>query len=100
MQGFIAVAIMAWTCILSCTDCAGVEANQEHIDATFPELLVDAVSPNLVHRGAGENNPSISDGELIAVRLEAIGVYDTIGMGAALKGPGLWTPPDLELLDD
>ena len=37
---------------------------------------------------------------LLAVRLEAVGVHDTDGMGAALAGLGLRTPDDLDLLDD
>ena len=103
MQTFIAVATVA-QCILLCTDAqqlvlgasAGVEGNDPHTDTKFPEL--DVASPNLVR--AGENNPPISEGELLAARLEAVGVHDVDGMSAALKGLGLQTPADLELLDD
>jgi hypothetical protein len=37
---------------------------------------------------------------MLAARLVAVGVHDVDRMGAALKGLGLRTPADLELLDD
>jgi hypothetical protein len=37
---------------------------------------------------------------LLAARLEAVGLHDPHGMGAALEGLGLRTPADLALLDD
>jgi hypothetical protein len=42
----------------------------------------------------------MSEGELLAARLEVVGVHDADGMSAALAGLGLWTLADLELLDD
>jgi hypothetical protein len=103
-QSFIAAATVA-LCILLSTGVlvegasespAGVEANHPHTDAIFPELNV--ASQNLAR--AGENTPLMNEGELLAARLEAVGVYDTDGMGVALEGLGLRTPADLELLDE
>jgi hypothetical protein len=108
MQSFFAVATVA-RCILLCTapvegaSTAGVEANHPHTDATtalsFQELNAHVASPNLA-RVSGDNSPPISEAELLAARLEAVGVHDVDGMGAALEGLGLRTPADLELLDD
>ena len=93
MQIFIAVATVA-QCILLCA-ALGVEgasaptgvteANIPHIDTIFPELNV--ASPNLAR--AGENSPPINEGELLAARLDTIGVHDADGMGAALEDLGL-----------
>ena len=74
----------------------GLEANHLHTNATFPELNVDP--PNFAR--ARGNNPPISEGELLVTRLEAVGVHEADGMGAALKCLGLRTPADLELLDN
>jgi hypothetical protein len=38
--------------------------------------------------------------QLLVTRLEAIGVHNNDGMGAALVELGVWTPDDLDLLDD
>jgi hypothetical protein len=94
MQTFIAVATVA-RCVLLCTALvdgasAGVEANHPHTDPIFPSAEVNVASPNLAR--AGESNPSISDqGELLAARLEAVGVYDADGIGSALGELGLRT---------
>ena len=104
MQSFIAVAtaaryIMLCAALVEATS-ARVKASQHpHTDATTSELNQNVASPNLAR--AGESNPSISDqGELLAARLEAVGVYDADGIGSALGELGLRTPADLELLDD
>jgi hypothetical protein len=78
------------------TSTAGVEANHPHADAKISELNV--ASPKFAQ--ARENKPPTNEGELLAARLEAVGVYDADGMGAALEDLGLRTPADLELLDD
>jgi hypothetical protein len=76
---------------------AGAETNHPHTDAIFPELNVAFLN---LAAAAGGNNPPISEGQLLAARLEVVGVHDADGMSAALEGLGLRTPADLELLDD
>jgi hypothetical protein len=88
MQRFIAVATVAW-CMLLCSaqlvvrmsaSAAGIEANHPPFRSTFPELNV--ASPNLTR--AGENTPPMNDSELLATRLQAVGVHDADTMGTAL----------------
>jgi hypothetical protein len=106
MQSFFAVATVV-RCILLCAalvedpSTVETEANHPHTDTPtqhFQRRTYNVASPNIDR--AREYSPPISEGELLAAQLEAVGVHDADGMGAALEGLGLRTPADLELLDD